>query len=187
MVHPPSSPTPGARSGSCWRCCEVRSRSWWPPGGRTSGRCRSSEWRYLFLVGGQAGARQGPSGALGPGAAASRFRGLAGRCSSGETRAATVRADCDDLGFPDQQARRNDYTGERARPILRADCDDLGFPDQQARRNDYTGERARPIRRVLCHVCVSAAVGLGRAGGSRGAARRFGRAARAGRCGGLGG
>ena len=31
-----------------------------------------------------------PSGALGPGAAASRFRGLAGRCSSGETRAATV-------------------------------------------------------------------------------------------------
>ena len=90
MVHPPSSPTPGARSGSCWRCYEVRSRSWWPPGGRTSRRCRSSEWRYLFLVGGQAGARQGPSGALGPGAAASRFRGLAGRCSSGETRAATV-------------------------------------------------------------------------------------------------
>ena len=46
--------------------------------------------RYLFLVGGQAGARRGPSGAPGPGAAASRFRGLAGRCSSGETRAATV-------------------------------------------------------------------------------------------------
>ena len=32
----------------------------------------------------------GALGALGPGAAASRFRGLAGRCSSGETRAATV-------------------------------------------------------------------------------------------------
>ena len=62
MVHPPSSPWPGARSGSCWRCCEVRSRSWWLPVGRTSGRCRSSEWRYLFLVGGQAGARRGPSG-----------------------------------------------------------------------------------------------------------------------------